>query len=217
MAKLADRERLMRMGIEETPPGDKMLPMYYHHLTRNLACQHKWDEVLEVANEAFELFEQRKLAAPGQVEEMILVDVTVAYMNLGNMQEGLDWAATLVRKFPANIDGWMFLGHAAFHAGEYERAIQAYTSYLDWRTKLEFLSSGDLVIYDTWGDQATAYNNMGAAHNQLGNLDEALINFRIAFKLQPENEQHKRNLDAIMGHIVRASIMPPVEKKEDGT
>jgi Flp pilus assembly protein TadD len=60
-------------------------------------------------------------------------------------------------------------------------------------------------------DDAELYNNLGAAWAQLGELDEAILQFRRALELQPNFADAQRNLN----QAVRAGASAPTAQPPD--
>ncbi|MGI9056570.1 MAG: tetratricopeptide repeat protein [Pyrinomonadaceae bacterium] len=45
----------------------------------------------------------------------------------------------------------------------------------------------------------SAYNNRGAAYEDLGIIEQAVADYRKALELEPDNKTAKRNLEKILG------------------
>ncbi len=76
-------------------------------------------------------------------------------------------------------------GNAAFREGRYEQAVEFFTAAI---------VSGELDVEAL----AIAYNNRGVAHDQLGDYDRAVADYREALSLKPEDAMSRRNLRVVL-------------------
>lgn len=195
-------ERLLKISIEETPIGDKQLGFFYQNLLRNFRAQYKWDELVETADRMFAMMEAGEITPSSQTEQLSMIDYVFGLVKQEKPMEALMAVDLLVTKHPLMIDGWYHkaLIHSAL--GHHGEAIAAYDSYLKYKRQLEAMPQKPVLILDTWGGEATAYNNMGCAYFYVNDPGNALLHFGIAAKMDPDNEGFKNNVNQVLGAIL---------------
>jgi tetratricopeptide (TPR) repeat protein len=136
---------------------------------------------------------------------MLVLAALAFLVYLGTGVAGLVALAVLLI-VPGRIGGYylkdLFRSRGLFSEGRFNEAIDAGKAFLadlqrqPWRRHYIYCHFG----FYTWDVEAMAYNNVGAARMELGELDQAERDFRYAWQKDPEYPLPPFNL-AIIAHV----------------
>lgn len=208
--KCEDRDALLQKAIAKEP--DNIL--YKQYRIRNLRMRNQWEECKEMAD---------ALIAAGPIasrerEQMILLDRLVAHMALGH-PASLSLAKDLAHRYPDNLDAQFYLSTTCMEKGDLDGVIAALRRYDAIHHKIETIGLQEFISLSTWGQKLTAYNNLGVAYLQKGDLMNSLGALFLATGTNGNTSNASENLRKAIGALLfeKGELMKHFpELEEDG-
>jgi tetratricopeptide (TPR) repeat protein len=174
-------ERLLLLQIEEEPNN----AFYHANLVRNYRCQSRWKDLLKAGKQGLDAVDKSGTEEAGYSYQAITTDMVYACLELGRIDQGMEYALLLVERFPKNLDMNLYTAHLYMKKQEWREAINYYLQFLELLPRYKEGISTTRLIIDTIDHAPQAYNNMGVAYGGLGKWTGALRSFDRANKLDP--------------------------------
>lgn len=160
--------KLLRKQIEDEPHDT------YHrrNLIRSLRSKGDMEELLKQAAELDALIQNFQIPISDLSMQLVMLDVGVAHITNGDLEWAERILSQLTKEFPANPDGWFFLGCTLHSQEKYSESAEALSSYVKTIFTLRSSMNPPNIIVETWSSTARAYKLMAEAYLESGQLDQ---------------------------------------------
>lgn len=191
--KNKQREDLLRMALDK----EQGSPLYTQSLIKILMAQRQWKECAMLADELLDGDTELSRTQ----EQNVKVDRLIIAMA---MEDPLAYvtAIRLAEQFPENLDAQYYLGTLSMDKGDLDGAIEAIKTYLMIRYTIQTVGLHDHVLLNTWGWQSLAFNNLGVAYWQRGDLIDALSAMFLGKSANGQVKGLEENMRRIVGTLL---------------
>jgi tetratricopeptide (TPR) repeat protein len=161
--------KLLRKQIETEPHET------YHrrNLIRSLRSKGDTAELLKQAAELDDLTQNFQLPITDLSIQLVMLDVGSAHITNGDLEEAEVILSQMVKEFPANPDGWFFLGCTLHSQEKYTAAAEALSNYCNTIYALRTSLNPPNMIIETWTSTKRAYTIMAESYLESGQLEQS--------------------------------------------
>ncbi|MGB9594880.1 MAG: tetratricopeptide repeat protein, partial [Candidatus Poribacteria bacterium] len=168
--KFKRTETLLKNQIKEDPNYG----FAWMNLVRIYKCQEDWDELIKTAEEAINT---KRQFFDSNAYQMIMYDMAYALFSEGEYDRAEKACLEVLNLYPDNLDINFILGSIYISKKNYQSSIRSYKKYLQIRERWEKQPEWTNLIIDTFASQGQAWNNIGSAYAELGELDRAIDSY----------------------------------------
>lgn len=145
---------------------------YRRNMIRSLRSKGDMAALLEHAAEVNYQIEMGHADISNLSMQLIMLDVGLAHTANGDYQKAEACFAQLTSAFPANPDGWFYLGNVYYMQEKYAESAEALNGYIKAIFALRTSMDPPTICVETWTSTATAYTLMADAYLESGQLDK---------------------------------------------
>lgn len=159
---------LMEKQLERDPYNT----YYRRNMIRSLRSKGDMEALLEHAAEVNHQVDNLTADISNLSMQLIMIDVGAAHMTNGDYDKSETAFLQLTKVFPANPDGWFYLGRIFYMQEKYAEAAEALNRYVKALYALRTSMDPPTVIVETWTSTAAAYKLMADSYLESGQLDK---------------------------------------------
>lgn len=186
-AKYKRTESLLKQQLAENPNN----VFAWMNLIRIYKCQKLWESAVKTAEHVFDTI---KNIDPTSYQ-MIMYDMGFSLFMMDQYERSEKVCMELIKNYPDNLDGQFLAGGINLYKKDFRKAIYHYMNYIDLIEKKKDKSSEfTLLIVDTYGSHADAWNNIGYCYVELGDYERALMAIRKAISCNNKNINYYENM-----------------------
>lgn len=189
-AKYKRTESLLKQQVSEDPNNI----FAWMNLVRIYKCQKLWEDAV---NTAENVLKSNKDIDPTSYQ-MMMYDMGFSLFMMEQYEKSEEVCMELIKNYPDNLDGQFLAGGINLHKKDFHKAIHHYLKYIDLiERKKEKNSEFTLLIVDTYGSHADAWNNIGYCYVELGDYERAEMAIRKAISCNNKNISYYENMARI--------------------
>ena len=159
---------LMEKQLERDPYNT----YYRRNMIRSLRSKGDTVALLEHAAEVNYQVDNHLVEISNLSMQLIMLDVGSAHTTNGDYDKAENAFSQITEAFPANPDGWFFLGRIQYMQEKYTEAAEALNGYIQALVALRMSQNPPTVIVETWQSTGAAYQLMADAYLESGQLDK---------------------------------------------
>jgi tetratricopeptide (TPR) repeat protein len=170
LKKFKRTEALLKDQVRENPT----FGFVWMNITRIYKCQELWDDAIKTAEEALNT---RREFLDATTYQMIMYDMAYSLFSKKEYDKAENACKDVLNSYPDNLDINFMAGSINICKKNYQEAIQNYSKYLQISEDGQKQSGFTSLIVDTYASQGQAWNNIGSAYAELGQLDIAIDSY----------------------------------------
>lgn len=174
---------LLELSVKEKPNDDRNV----HYLGREYMYYERWNDCIDT------LIRHLKLPTATWKDERCasMRFIARSYKNLGRYEEARMWLEKAMKEAPYLRDPFIERAILEYQDEKYEEVV----TYCN--KALEIKVHGKSYINEAFSWDHTVYDLLSIAYYQLGKLEKAIENVKLAIELAPEDERLQKNLEIL--------------------
>ncbi len=190
-AKYKRTESLLKQQISENPDN----VFAWMNLVRIYKCQKLWESACKTAEH---VLGSNKNIDPTSYQ-MMMYDMGFSLFMMGQHEKSEEVCMELIKNYPDNLDGQFLAGGINLYKKDFRKAIYHYMNYIDLiEKKKDKNSEFTLLIVDTYGSYADAWNNIGYCYFEMGDYERAEMAIRKAISINNKNINYYENMARVL-------------------
>ena len=154
-----------------------------HYLGREYMYNGEWEKSIEVLKKHLEL----KSSTWDEERGASMRFISRGYINLGKYDEAIEWLNNAINETSNVREPYVEMGVLMYKMGKFNEGID----YLEKALKID--NKSPFYINEDFAWDETIYDILGLCYYEVGNLDEALKNVKLAIQINGNNDRLKNN------------------------
>lgn len=167
------------------------------NLVRIYKCQGLWGKAIELAESTIKSNPHIDKTDP-TCYQMLMYDMAFCQSMIGDNKEAEKTCVELISKHPDNLDAHFLAGNINIQLNNYQKAIHHYMEYIKLMDEQRKNPKFTLLIVDSYGAYADAWNNMGYCYFKIGDYNRAEMSIQKAIAQNNKELQYYENLVRIL-------------------
>lgn len=170
---------LLEDSVKDNPLDDRNM----HYLGREYMYNGEWEKSIEVLKKHLEL----KSSTWDEERGASMRFISRGYTNLGKYDEAEEWLLKAIQETANVREPYVEMGVLMYKIGRFYEGVD----YLEKALKIE--NKSPFYINEDFAWNETPYDILSLCYYEIGNLDEALKNLKVAISINKNDDRLKNN------------------------